>query len=244
MKAYTQESYIAAASAAHKQRYVYDSTVYVGSKEKIEVGCLLHGKFSVKANAHLNSLVGCPICGRLKCDENRKLSTEEFVNRARKLHQERYSYEKTVYSSMKDLVLVTCPEHGTFSVRAHDHVKANALTGCRRCRRGCHSRMAIDWLDAIASAEHLYIQHAENGGEFRIPATPYRVDGYAPSTNTVYEFYGDKWHGNPVVFASHTRCHPFETMTAGQLYDKTMEREAVIKSLGYQIVSKWETSPK
>ena len=30
----------------------------------------------------------------------------------------------------------------------------------------------------------------------------YKVDGYCYETNTVYEFHGDYWHGNPIVFDS------------------------------------------
>ena len=34
-------------------------------------------------------------------------------------------------------------------------------------------------------------------GEFRIPKTKFKADGYDENTKTIYEFHGDYWHGNP-----------------------------------------------
>ena len=53
-------------------------------------------------------------------------------------------------------------------------------------------------------------------------------DGYEPETNTVFEFYGCKWHGCP--------CSTTDKVK----YNETIEREKRIKSLGYKVVSVWE----
>ena len=53
-------------------------------------------------------------------------------------------------------------------------------------------------------------------------------DGYEPETNTVFEFYGCKWHGCP--------CSKTDKIK----YNETIEREKIIKSLGYNLVSVWE----
>lgn len=36
-------------------------------------------------------------------------------------------------------------------------------------------------------------------GEYYIPGVG-KVDGFCKETNTVYEFHGDYWHGNPDIF--------------------------------------------
>ena len=65
-----------------------------------------------------------------------------------------------------------------------------------------HSRIQIAWLDSISVKEGIDIQHALSPvGEYVIPTVGY-VDGYCSSINTVYEFHGDYWHGNPKRFAS------------------------------------------
>ena len=68
-----------------------------------------------------------------------------------------------------------------------------------------------------------------------------QVDGYCKETNTVYEFHGDVYHGNPELYSDEQNCHPFDkTVTAGELYRKTKEREAAITSLGFNLVVIWE----
>ncbi|MCK5019133.1 MAG: zinc-ribbon domain-containing protein, partial [Candidatus Peribacteraceae bacterium] len=67
-----------------------------------------------------------------------------------------------------------------------------ASRGCSRCLGGGISKISQKWLDSLNTStlerEH-YIK------DLKI-----RVDGFDPATNTVYEFLGDYWHGNPEVY--------------------------------------------
>lgn len=112
---------------------------------------------------------------------------------------------------------------------------------CPKCFIGRQSRVSIRWLESMEKRFNITIQHAKNGGEFRIPGTRYRVDGFNKKLGLVFEFYGDAYHGNPDVYKPRTKCHPFnKTKTAKQLYEATMLREKRIKSLGYTVISAWE----
>jgi hypothetical protein len=104
-----------------------------------------------------------------------------------------------------------------------------------------YSFKCIQWLESVALSESVFIQHALNEGEYSIPSTRYKADGYCAETNTIYEFHGDCFHGNPSVFESHIKCNPFSELTAGELYQKTIEREEHIISLGYNLVVIWES---
>jgi len=104
------------------------------------------------------------------------------------------------------------------------------------------SNKSNNWIISISKKERIYIQHALNEGEYPIPGTRYKADGYCVGTNTIYEFYGDRFHGNIKVFKPEDNCHPFDNkITAGELYQKTIEREHLIKSLGYNLVVMWES---
>ncbi|MGZ8924644.1 MAG: DUF7487 domain-containing protein [Nitrososphaeraceae archaeon] len=103
-----------------------------------------------------------------------------------------------------------------------------------------YSYKQIQWLEQIMSQEGIYIQHAGNEGEYKIPGTRYKADGYCSETNTIYEFHGDYWHGNPMlfepqVFNDSTKC------TMGDLYKKSLIKEKIIRDLGYNLVVKWES---
>jgi hypothetical protein len=104
-----------------------------------------------------------------------------------------------------------------------------------------YSYMCINWLDSIMESNDIYIQHALNGGEYQIPETRYKADGYCAETNTIYEFHGDLFHGNPHLFDAQHCCHPFnDEITAGELYNKTLTKEDKIRELGYNLVTIWE----
>ena len=98
---------------------------------------------------------------------------------------------------------------------------------------------SICWLEQIMKQEGIYIQHALNEGEYIIPGTRFRADGFCAETNTIYEFHGDYWHGNPNVYeADFYNKRLYRSM--GDLYKKTLERENLIKSMGYNLVVMWE----
>ena len=75
--------------------------------------------------------------------------------------------------------------------------------------------------------------------EYVIPGTAYKVDGWIPDTNIVFEFLGDFWHGNPVKYKQ-TDINKCNKKEYGQLYYKTFKRFQDIKNKGYIIYYIWE----
>ena len=62
----------------------------------------------------------------------RKLTKEEFVNRAIKVHGNKYDYSKVVYINSYTKVIIICPIHGEFEQTPYGHMKS---TGCLECGR-------------------------------------------------------------------------------------------------------------
>ena len=85
----------------------------------------------------------------------------------------------------------------------------------------------------------IHIQHAENEGEYSIPETKYKADGFCKETNTIYEFHGDFWHGNPKKYPSE-KLNCISKKTFGELYENTKQREEEIIQRGYTLVTIWE----
>jgi hypothetical protein len=65
------------------------------------------------------------------------------------------------------------------------------------------------------------------------------VDGYDSTSNIIYEFLGDYWHGNPKVFKNDD-INKDTKKTYGELYQKTFKILLKIKSLGYVVKYAWE----
>lgn len=71
----------------------------------------------------------------------------------------------------------------------------------------------------------------------------YRVDGFIPETNTIYEFYGDYWHGN-IKRYNPNKINKYTGLTMQELYDKTIAREKELRDMGYNLITEWESNQK
>ena len=68
----------------------------------------------------------------------------------------------------------------------------------------------------------------------------FKVDGFDENTNTIYEFDGDWWHGNPDYFDAND-IHPIARRSYGDLYASTLSRRDTLKAKGYNLVHIWES---
>lgn len=59
-----------------------------------------------------------------------RLTTADFIERARKKHCGRYGYSKVTYQNAKIHVTVTCEKHGDFAISPNNHLSGK---GCRKC---------------------------------------------------------------------------------------------------------------
>lgn len=75
----------------------------------------------------------------------RKLTTEEFICRARRIHGYKYDYSKTKYYRFKHKLLINCPRHGLFVQTAFTHLRGS---GCKRCSRRLNKNQKL-WLEFI-----------------------------------------------------------------------------------------------
>ena len=97
----------------------------------------------------------------------------------------------------------------------------------------CTEQMEGKWLDDIG----IEIENRQ----YKIGK--YIVDGYNPSTNTIYEFNGDFWHGNPNKYNS-SDINPQTKCSFGDLYRKTLNKEKALLKRGYNVISIWESDYK
>lgn len=84
----------------------------------------------------------------------RKLTTEEFIERAREVHGDKYGYDKVVYVNNKNKIKIICPEHGEFEQTAGKHVMGAGCRSCSYVERG--SRRAMPFSDFLRKAVELY----------------------------------------------------------------------------------------
>jgi hypothetical protein len=228
----TTAEFIVAAQHTHGKRYDYTNTTYVSSSQPIIIGCKIHGDFRQTPDNHIYNKSGCTVCNKPP------MTTEKIIERANIVHNGEYDYSAVAYVAMTESIVIICKKHGRFKQMIANHI--DNKTRCPRCAQQPHSLVAISWLDYISNSQGLIIQHAKNVGEYIIPNTRISVDGYCSSNNTAYEFYGDYWHGNPEMYVSNHHIQVCNK-TAGELYQKTVDRAEKIRTLGYNLVEIWES---
>lgn len=124
-RAKTLTQFIEEAVEVHGTKYDYSKVQYVNTYTTVIIICPIHGEFEQRPKSHLRGYQ-CNKCTR----EASKLTTEEFITRAVKVHGDRYDYLGTTYKDMKTNVSVMCPIHGEFTQRPYDHLQGR---GCRKC---------------------------------------------------------------------------------------------------------------
>jgi len=108
-------------------------------------------------------------------------------------------------------------------------------------KKGGYSKIAIRWLEHEAVKNNIKIKHAENGGEFCFRTQKgykWPVDGFCEDTKTVYEFYGDYYHGNPKRFSGSDLYHG---VPYSQKWEKDQCKRKTFEDLGYRVVVMWES---
>ncbi len=60
----------------------------------------------------------------------KKLKQEDFISRCNKLYNNYYDYSKVVYKNTRSKIIVICPKHGEFILKASSHL---GNRGCKKC---------------------------------------------------------------------------------------------------------------
>ena len=124
MKKLNNGSFILKARLKHGNKYIYDKVEYVGSHDRIIIICKEHGEFLQKPNDHLSGF-GCA-----KCSGRYKYAKEEFIEKAKLIHSDKFIYDNVNYINNDTKVIIACKEHGDFLQTPHGHLSGH---GCHKC---------------------------------------------------------------------------------------------------------------
>lgn len=215
------EDFVLKSLKAHGNKFSYEKVIYKNNKTEVIITCLEHGDFLQRPDVHIRG-VGCSKCS----NNNIQKTTIEFIEKSKLAHGDKYDYSKSDYSSNKKKVIITCLDHGDFIQNAGSHLSGS---GCPECGKK-YGKLENIWLDSL-NIENLRKQYK---------ILNFRVDGFDPDTNTVYEFLGDFFHGNPKIYDSDS-MNNLVKKKYGDLYEETKLREKELLSLGFNYFSIWES---
>ena len=124
MKRLTTNEFIEKAKNVHGDKYDYSKVEYKNAITKVCIICPKHGEFWQTPAEHLSGY-GCKYCGGTN-----KLTIEQFIDKARKIHGDKYDYSKVEYINNKTKVCIICPKHGEFWQAPNYHLSGQ---GCKKC---------------------------------------------------------------------------------------------------------------
>lgn len=129
----TTQDWVKQANIVHNNKYIYSKTNFKKGHEKVIITCPIHGDFEQQATSHLQGN-GCPRCKDEKIKASKSKGTEQFIQEAKKVHGNKYNYDKTDYVNNRTKVVITCPVHGDFEQIPYVHLQGS---GCSKCNKFC-----------------------------------------------------------------------------------------------------------
>lgn len=126
MKKLTLEEFILKANNKYKNKFDYSKSIYTNSHLKIKIICPIHGVFDQSPNDHLTKKYGCTSCSPTG---GKLLTKNQFIKKCIKKHGNKYDYSKTIFTGVKNKIIIICKIHGEFSQLAGHHFNY----GCSAC---------------------------------------------------------------------------------------------------------------
>ena len=127
IKYLSNDEFIKKAREIHGDKYNYSLVTFDNTANHIKIICPIHGIFKQTINNHVNKKNGCKKC----VDENKKLTTDEFIKRAKEIHGNKYDYSLSNYTKSHNKIEIICPKHGIFKQEPNSHVRQKQ--GCPIC---------------------------------------------------------------------------------------------------------------
>jgi len=167
----------------HKDDYDYSLIKEAKSDDqKVNIICKTCGfVFSQKIRNHING-DGCPKCGREKLRKSRLITQEEFIERSKAVHGNKYDYSLVDFKGTHTPVTIICKIHGPFQQMPFKHMQKR---GCPKCKES-YGEKAIRVFLEKNDIEYIYQNYFD---DFKYP-----YDFYLPKLNIAIEFDGEQHH--------------------------------------------------
>ena len=142
----------------------------------------------------------------------KKLTNEEFIERARNVHGDKYDYSLVEYKKSSIKVSIVCPQHGIFKQTPNNHLKGKC---CPKCKNSMGERSVKKFLDKN-KIKHICQYKVYNENLFCVNRF-FLVDFYLPEYNIFIEYNG-RQHYKPI------------TVFGGQdTFQKQTERDSALR---------------
>jgi hypothetical protein len=120
-KKFTQEEFIEKCKKIHGDLYDYSLVEYKNAQTKVKIIDKTYGVFEITPAVLLNG-GGNKQRGHEKSSNKRRITIEQFLERAKKVHGDLYDYSKVEYVNCDTKILISHPTLGDFWQTPYQHV--------------------------------------------------------------------------------------------------------------------------
>ena len=84
----------------------------------------------------------------------KRLTKEDFIEKAKKLYDDLYDYSLVVYKNNKTKVEILCPQHGVFLQTPCNHLNGHGCPHCGNQQKGSTNKLSQE--EFIIKAKHVH----------------------------------------------------------------------------------------
>tara|TARA_Y200000002_G_scaffold337301_1_gene305972 strand:+ start:471 stop:1637 length:1167 start_codon:yes stop_codon:yes gene_type:complete len=125
----TTKEFIDESKIIHGDTYDYSKVDYSSLRNRVTIVCSIHGEFKQHPSNHLKGH-GCEKCSFKLISDVKSFSKKEFIEKSKKIHGDKYNYEKVDYKTMVVDVIIGCKEHGDFTQQPYIHSVGSGYPQC------------------------------------------------------------------------------------------------------------------
>lgn len=181
------EEWIERFKSVHGDKYDYSKVEYVDNSSKVCIICPEHGEFWQTPSKHYSNKQGCPICGKRKNGEAHRITKEKYIEKARKVHGDKYDYSKIEYDNLHSKITIICPKHGEFQQLAYDHTNGHGCPVCANLYSSKENEIYEFLVKELGDESVIQHDRIILGGRKEL-------DIYVPSLKLAIEYNGLYWH--------------------------------------------------
>ena len=139
-KVLSTEQFIEKAKRIHGNKYDYSKVIYKNSHTPIKIYCKRCKEYFYQIpNNHLTGMQ-CKKCATKLVHNMQKYTIKQFIEKATKIHNNKYDYSKSKYISYTTPLEIICKKCGkTFLQTPVAHLRGH---GCKKCK---DKNKRIDW---------------------------------------------------------------------------------------------------
>lgn len=189
-------TFIKKSEEVHGNKYDYSRVVYKSQRDKVEIVCRDHGPFFQVVRSHIKGF-GCKKCSIggsvIRALQSKALSGKvtdlpAFIERAKEIHEDKYDYSDSSYTTSKSRTKISCPIHGEFFQSIDKHL---AGQGCKKCNQH-NSKLEAEMSEYL---NEINVNHTRGTrwGEDRFK---YELDIFIPELKIGIEMNGCFFHSS------------------------------------------------